>query len=228
MGFFEDEVYNNLDWLSQATLPLVFSGSKLLGEMPDRINVAMPTHKAAFYGGVYMSDVLEPYILSSANMAPLIKNCYAFRSDEKEMIIDPARNIHPVIWAEKIKSNFTEKEIIQHVSSQIHPIAASAYNSDIGRINEILDLMDYKPKHNEPNMRSSRSVRKKIRAIVARLHYIFNNNEWQIKDADLMMSFSNWVFQYTISGNLAALTNITKLKIMTHKQQPIYSIKETV
>ena len=91
-----------------------------------------------------------------------------------------------------------------------------------------MDLINYKPGEYDKDLRASRSANKKMKAIFKRLNQIFAKNEWQVKDADLMVSFIKWINQYIKDGNLAALTNITKLKIMTNKNQPIYSIKEAI
>lgn len=226
MSFFEDKVYDNLDWLSQATMPLVFSGNKLLADMPDRIDIDLSN--VGYNLGLGMSVVLESYRIENVSMDSLLKDCYTFMSIGDT--IDPANNTLPTIWAEKITKNFSDKAILIYVKNQIHKPTNAVAVADVGRTNEILDLIDYRPDktRGEKDIRSSRSMKKKIRAINNRLTNIFMKNEWQVKDADLMISFADWTYQYMVTGNLAALTNITKLKIMTHKKQAIYSIKETV
>jgi hypothetical protein len=223
MSFFDDEVYENLDWLSQATMPLVFSGNKILSDLPDKIEVNM--RNVDLNSFLYVSEILHGFNIGHGSIATSIMECYVFKSEGEE--IDPIKDIYPTVWLEKIKKDFSEKDIINYVRSHIiqHHTDKKA---DIGRINEILDLIDYKHTEHTVNLRTSRSARKKMSGVFRRLHEIFSKNEWQVRDADLMISFVGWINQYILDGNLAALTNITKLKIMTHKNQPIYSIKEAV
>ena len=45
---------------------------------------------------------------------------------------------------------------------------------------------------------------------------------------DLLLKAVNWACDYIKTGNLASLTNFNKLKVMTYKKDPIYSMEETV
>ena len=228
MGFFDDDVYENLDWLSQATTPLVFSGNKILSELPKSVDVS----KQAILSSLdrWRRLEIDPFIKTMIGGADtldrwvydLIRESYIFKG-EGDMIVNPAKDIFPSIQVVKIKQSFSEKEIIACVKDKLAYIAVG---EDIGRINEILDLIDYKPENGATNIRTSRSIKKKKIGICQTMNKIYANNQWQIRDADLMVSFIDWLEQYMLHGNLAALTNIIKLKIMTHKKQPIYSIKE--
>lgn len=228
MGFFDDDVYQNLDWLSQATTPLVFSGNTILGKMPDKVIVSsdLICKSLSQYGGLgissFVSDMLPHGHEIEYYVRDLLASCYSF-TGEGNMLIDTARGIFPAIQVVKIKQSFSEKEIIAYIQ---HKLRYGSGSGDVNRMNEILDLIDYKPENDEPNARTSRSFNKKTHGILTTLNKIFASNKWQVRDADLMVSFIDWVGQYILHGNLAALTNITKLKIMTHKKQPIYSIKE--
>lgn len=228
MGFFDDEVYENLDWLSQATTPLVFSGNKILNELPNHLSIDKQTVFKNVSRCNMQVDTFVTEMLGSSKsgmcheLFNLISNCYVFKA-EGDVIVDPINDLCPIIYIEKIKQSFSEKEVMQYVQGRLYIMRDG---KDIGRINEILDLIGYKPQPNEKNLRSSRSSRKKMMGVTRTLRDIIVSNKWEIRDADLIVSFINWVRQYIDDGNLAALTNITKLKIMTHKKQPIYSIKE--
>jgi len=225
MGFFDDDVYENLDWLSQATTPLLFSGNAILSALPDKIDVSPKNIRDSLgvNGGLYIGDFIHDKDEIGSDVFGMIKGCYNFIG-EGDMLVDPIRNIFHAIQVVKIKQSFSEKEIIAFIQDKLRYMRGDNAN----RINEILDLIDYKPKDSASNLRSSRSVKKKMHGVSATLNEIFASNKWQVRDADLMISFIDWVSQYIKNGNLAALTNITKLKIMTHKKQPIYSIKEVV
>ena len=53
-----------------------------------------------------------------------------------------------------------------------------------------------------------------------------SKNEWNIRDIGLSNRIAKWIKLYLCDGNLAAYTNFCKLKVMTHDDDPIYSIDE--
>ncbi len=55
---------------------------------------------------------------------------------------------------------------------------------------------------------------------------LFKTNEWKIKDTELANKVGFWIKDYIVDGNLAAYSNFCRLKVMTHKDQPIYSMEE--
>ena len=74
----------------------------------------------------------------------------------------------------------------------------------------------------------NKSGKKKVTAIKERLIKIFETNEWRIRDMALANKVGFWIKGYISGGNLADLTNLCKLKVMTHNNMPIYSVKEEV
>lgn len=229
MGFFDDDVYENLDWLSQAATPLVFSGNKILSDLPDKIDVSPKAilNSLNHYNHIAVSSFIDNYLDGDhvdCDIKDMLYECYNFVG-EGDMLVDPVNNIFPTIHVTKIKQSFSEKEIMRMVGRKLNYWCSC---DDVGRINEILELIEYKPKDGAKSLHSSRSIKKKLHGVLETLRDTLASNKWQIRDVDLMLSFVNWVYRYIQNGNLAALTNITKLKIMTHKKQPIYSIKEVV
>jgi hypothetical protein len=98
-----------------------------------------------------------------------------------------------------------------------------SYDINFGRINEILELLG----GCEEAMKT-RAARKKIHACGVRLKQILKNNEWNIKSAELADKLGEWIFNYVRDGRLDAFTNFCKLKVMTHKGLPIYTMQEEV
>ncbi len=93
---------------------------------------------------------------------------------------------------------------------------------NLERINEIIDVLG-----KGDDEKRNRSYRKKMRHIEVRLKEIFTTNEWRIRDMELANKVGHWITRYIEHGNLAALTNLCKLKIMTHDgNTPIYSMEE--
>lgn len=229
MGFFDDDVYENLDWLSQAVTPMLFSGNTILSQLPDTIDVSQLQMLDAInkYGRIEKSSILNSLVdreNTKTWIYEAIRRCFKFEC-ENNVMFDPGKGIFPSIKLVKAKQSFSEKEIIKLLEDRVYYMCL---DRNLERLNEILELIDYKPINNLPSARSSRSAKKKVAGITKTLNNIFAENQWQIRDADLMARLVSWIQEYVCYGNLAALTNITKLKIMTHKKQPIYSIKETI
>jgi hypothetical protein len=89
------------------------------------------------------------------------------------------------------------------------------------RANEVMEILG----KCEDGLRSRSEKRKKI-SIRTRLTSIFKTNEWKIKDTELANKVGFWIKSYINEGNIASFSNFCRLKVMTHKEQPIYSMEE--
>ena len=89
------------------------------------------------------------------------------------------------------------------------------------RANDIMELLG----GCEEGLRS-RSDRRKKSVIHKRVGEIFKDNLWNIRDTELATKVGSWIRCYIENGNLAAYSNFCRLKVMTHKGQPIYSMEE--
>jgi len=229
MGFFDDNVYQDMDWLSKATAPLVFSGIEILAELPDEIPLTkefLDDCCRPYSSSIYKGTVLDPMLDNSSyhitwRLKDMIRDCFRFEHNGETQLL-PKEDVYPEIKLVKHKTSLEEKDILNYVLESISNILHSNHYQH-SEANEMLDLLDY----NGP-ARSSRSAKKKRIALISTYRQIIKDDKWLIRDADLMIKIAKWIQEYVTVGNLAALTNVTKLKIMTHKQQPIYSIQETV
>jgi hypothetical protein len=97
----------------------------------------------------------------------------------------------------------------------------NSFNMSVSRANEILELLG----NSDAGLRS-RSPRKKKESLYYRLKNLFETNEWNIKDTELANKIGVWIVSYILNGDLSALSNFCRLKVMTHKGQPIYSMEE--
>lgn len=95
-------------------------------------------------------------------------------------------------------------------------------NESLSRMNEILDLIGTE----KASDRSTRSVKRKANALRHRISAIVANDEWRIRDYKIIEAFCENVQNYINYGTLHSLMNITRLKCMTHKGAPIYSMEE--
>jgi hypothetical protein len=152
-------------------------------------------------------------------------DCFAFEGS-KELSID-FENMTMTGELKLVKVTQTlEDEDLQKMMGikGIESLAHRRYDNDaatLTRANEILDIIDA-PKETT----RCRSIRKKVYGIRSRLTVIFKDNVWRIRDMELANKVGEWCRDYIEKGNLAALTNLCKLKVMTHNEMPIYSIEE--
>jgi hypothetical protein len=55
---------------------------------------------------------------------------------------------------------------------------------------------------------------------------LIKSKKIDIRDVSLVEKLGKWIELYCVDGNLPALANIAKIKIMSHQNRPIYSIQE--
>ena len=228
MSFFQDETYEKMDWLSQAISPFIFSANDVLAKMPDVIELSekkLMAHLNLLYStrlDVY--DLLRSHLSDSRldySSRMMLARQYQFQCDHKQFTLSLDNDIQNDIKVCLVKQNHVipDSEIIEHILAQI---SFNNRKTDSAKaVNDMLELLDNKEKFGN-------SVKMKKRQIVHLYQKIVRENTWQIRNADLLVNAWNWIDNYVTKGNLAALANITKLKVMTHKNQPIYSMKEIV
>lgn len=236
MGVFDDKRYEELDWISQATEPIESHLNEYMELLPDSIEINMDNF-VALMGHSYdlnlsKSSALRQYFAS----IQVQKNCTALSWSEREALLNnfefqiegnPIFNYEDntvtggKVLLVKINSSLEEDHL-----KKLHGAAGldslySFYAIDVARANEILELLG----NSEEGLRS-RSPRLKKNFLIKRIQQIIKNNEWNIKSADLADKICFWVKDYVSNGDLSALSNFCRLKVMTHKGLPIYSMEE--
>lgn len=236
MGVFDDKKFEELDWISQATEPIDSQLNEVLGLIPEEITIDFKTYCAMLRDGYgmdlntraaidYCVKTYCRHIAVSYDNLSYLREQFKFEGAaevtidfEKEIIIGELKLIKlSNTMDEKVLANLLGKEGIYRVSSMNIPSAG------LTRANDIMELLG----KCEAGLKS-RSERKKRQMIKERLVKLFKDNEWMIKDTELANKVGVWIYQYVADGNLAAYSNFCRLKVMTHKGQPIYSMQETV
>jgi len=236
MSVFADKKFESLDWISQATEPLESELNVLLGSLPDVVEIDFLTYKD-YIGESWSLDLNVNSIVNtlirpkttqslSWDSRSELTKCFILQIEGRPIIdFETATISNGCIKLVKTISSLEEvtlknllgKEGINEVYSMYVP------THGLSRANEIMELLC----HCEEGI-SSRSPRIKRKHITKRLKDIFKNNEWNIRDVELANKVGAWIADYIANGNLSALSNFCKLKVMTHKGNPIYSIEEVV
>lgn len=124
-----------------------------------------------------------------------------------------------------VRQNIPEQKIPEALESIIDNLFyfnSHLEKDSLNRMKEIIDIIGI-PDNERSILRSSS---KTSYYLTDRLRKIVKEDEWRIKKVDLIFKMVRWVRAYISHGNLAALTNFTKLKCMTHKGVAIYSMEE--
>jgi len=230
MSIFDDKVFNELDFMSQAVEPYEFPPNAILASMEDQYEVPVELMLTRASGSDISpwirDDKLMRLIGTTAGLTDeqqnILQQCYTIILDESQCVLDLENDIYPRITVNKKYDQFSHADMLQHIYVACDNIFSTIQQDDnFSRINEVLDILDANPKKI-----SSRSWRKKRTELGMRWHSIINDDEWKLRDARMMCRVADWIKRYINDGNLAAIKNLSLLKVLTHKEQVIYSMVE--
>jgi hypothetical protein len=237
MGVFDDKKFEELDWISQATEPIDSQMNEILGKVPETFNIDFKTYQD-LTEGAYSIDISLSKVISfvtnkfaygsniSYQQRSALEQCFQLEFSTDEIILDFERQMiyGGEITLVKLNSTMDEKVLEGMLGGE--GIDALSYlalrnNGALSRMNEVMELLG----KCEAGLKT-RSERRKRHTLLNRLRTLFKTNEWKIKDTELANKVGLWIRDYINDGNLAAFSNFCRLKVMTHKDQPIYSMEE--
>lgn len=234
MGVFDDKKFENLDWMTQITETIESELNVVLAKLPDRVEIDKKALEDYIHDGYGMSFNTRAVIRTF--LGPLraeykmswedeqrLTGCFKLEA-KGDLIIDYEKNtFEGELALVKVVHQFEDAELQKRLGQKGIDNLRNLNLGDahITRMNEVLDILGGCDKDLK-----NRSARKKLQATCRRLRQIFEENEWRIRDEVLADKVSYWIKDYIRNGNLAALTNFCKLKVMTHNNMPIYSIEE--
>lgn len=237
MGVFDDKKFEELDWISQATEPIDSELNEVLGALPDELIIDFNTY-LAIVGDNHNLDLSTDRIISylinkycsgryvTWREKNIISPLFNIEMSEPHLEINfETRTISGEIKFTKTASTLDEKVLESILGREGIDALSSIYvddmNNGMSRANEVMEILG----GCEAGIRT-RSFRRKVSSVRSRLIALFKNNEWKIKDTELANKVGRWAASYIRDGNLAAWSNFCRLKVMTHKDQPIYSMEE--
>lgn len=239
MGVFDDKKFEGFDWLSQATEPIESKLNEILGIMPDRVEIPYDllcriVNDGYFSNSIPKTKVIqviaaevsknEEYHTLGYKESEMLTSCFSFEVEENTIIDFESKILAGKIYLVKNRNTFEDKDL-EKIMGEVGFQAVSSmaiYDAPrMSRANEIMDLLG----KCESGLKT-RSGRNKQRMIKQRMNDIYKNNEWKLKDLELANKVGQWIRDYVVDGNLAAFSNFCRLKVMTHKGAPIYSMEE--
>jgi hypothetical protein len=234
MGIFDDKKFEQLDWMTQITEVIESDLNTILAKLPDVIDVNADFLVKNMSSGtiLYTNDIIRPIIRNltekdlSWDEENMLSRCFKFTTSPNAEYNFEANTLEGSITLTKVEATFSDEELQKMMGRKG---ITAVCNVDFGdanewplvRLNEILDILG-----DSEQYKRNRSYRKKMWQIENRLKEIFAGNEWRIRDMNLADQIGRWIVSYIEDGNLSALTNLCKLKVMTHSSMPIYSMVE--
>lgn len=237
MGVFDDKKFESLDWISQATEPIDSKMNEILAKMPDSYDITFEIFQSLNHRS-YSMDLSVQSIIGhilkldditftlTHNQITALNKCFKFESDDNVRLNYEDKTLTGNLRLIKVSSTMDEDVLkgmlgadgIEQVGycSLPQPISET-----MSRMNEVMEILS----GCNDGLRT-RSHYKKRNVITKRLQALFKGNEWNIRDTELANKVGYWIRDYIQDGNLAAFSNFCRLKVMTHKGQPIYSMEE--
>jgi len=243
MGVFDDKKFEELDWISQTTEPIDSAINDVLNLIPETTYVDFKMYKEICNDSYYNMNISVSKILNylikthvgheldlqiSSTQLNILDRCFKLEVEGEELILDFENKVISGGILKLVKTSTTmDEKVLESILGRegiesLH-CARMDYGDQMSRCNEVMELLG-----NCAEGLKTRSEHRKRRALFNRLNLLFKNNEWNIKDTELANKVGTWIKDYITDGNLAAFSNFCRLKVMTHKGQPIYSMEEIV
>jgi hypothetical protein len=226
---FKDKAFEQMDDMVQMLEPYEYSVNDIISIVPDSIDIDAKMLKyiiSRHYRSMSTFEIIanycttnnlysepELYKLKNTNLNDMFKiEC------EEETIFDVENStLDKDIKLIKIKNGLDDKEILDLYKRTIqnsHHVNKSTKKTNLKELAELFGAEIQPTKHG-----TYVSIKNKIIELI-------DSNELNIKNVDLFMRFSSYIGVFLQNGSLPALANIAKIKIMSRKGDPIYSIKE--
>ena len=242
---FNDVEYNSLDEISKLLEPYRDPRKEIVNDyMPDEIPIKVKhiykkiadnsTSMHSFEIGLIIQKELNTISIEknldvSFIGAHFLSECYSVQSDESDINISKASLEDETGAVLKKKIDMTEEKIKKDIIKlftynnndvfKFRSICIGTSKETNSRINEILSIFDLE------RVRVKNSERK-YRTLIQGIKSIMCTEELNIKNYMLGLKFSKWIAAYVLNGSTGAMSNICKLKILTHSKKAIYSIEE--
>lgn len=235
---FKDKVYEEMDDVSKMFEPFQFALNDELALLPDKIEVLpqdMLTEDGIFNYGTNVSSIVKKtarelglqHIIDKMRLLSE-KDFFKFEVEGEEgalITLDaPTMTMSHKIYVIKDKIAFDEQELEamrkRYILGNLKSNFDRSRDVNKPRFNEIADI------YGAEEVKSERSYHGKVFKFCQHMEKLIDEKTLDIRDMDLCHKFVKWIVYYVKNGNLAALNNLTRIKIITHEKRPIYSIEE--
>ncbi len=240
ISMFKDEVYDNLDDISKLVEPIESTINNELSKFPDKVEITIEDIRQLYsynwgWSSLQLNSIvsihaqklglLNLFRLNELQLSKFFKFEVEDIEDGDEVKINLTQNtMSHKVYLVKYTIGYDDRELEDMVKSSLTRFIKgnlhSARTVNKPRLNELADLFGAK------DVKGDRSFRGKVNKFCKHMDSLVDDKKLNIRDLDLCGKFSVWIGLYVRDGNLAALNNITRIKIMMHENRPIYSIQE--
>lgn len=229
---FQDKKYDELDWISQAVEPIESPLNEHLTKIPNEIELdfrlitrfGSDSWNGINFNSLYVIENILNWAGSNGVSTAPLTSCFDIEIIGAPILDFSAKEVvGGKILLKRVKESIDQdalKEILR--SSFYSALDIRVRDEEIGRFNEMADLIGC----NEAVR--SRSPHKKRSLLMRHLLETLVHDTWRIRSHTLAVKVALWISSYINNGDLAALSNFCKFKVMTHNGNAIYSVKETV
>ena len=234
---FKDKTYEQLDDLSKLVEPFEYSVNDELVKFPDRLQITadmLQSHMVAFgnlrltVDQLVSNKALELGLNSIYRQSSsLMKEFFVLEAEDPDADIfyDFENNtLSSPIYLVKVKQAYDDMELekmaLKILSYDLVANLRYVKSFSKARLNEIADL------YGSTEVKSKKSKSGKLATFSKHMEYLVSERKLNIRDISLCRKLMGWIVKYVVDGNLPALNNLTKVKIMMHNNLPIYSIEE--
>jgi hypothetical protein len=221
-SFFKDDKYEGMDFLTQAVRPLLWEPHEKFIQVPDEIEIEMDFLKEtgrnlSINMTTFLKKVSKDYFGNSHDLYEVSK--WFSIEVEKDTYIDlEKQEIIGSVKLVKKSTEISEQEILDYLAGQTFMDYRRRVQGEAKRAREIMELLGTTP---ESKKNSYNTLKNQVKDII-------RENKLKIYNGNLILKMASWIERYVLDEDLQALANFSKLKVMTHKNEPIYSMKEIV
>ena len=233
---FKDKVYEEMDDTEKLFEPFHYKANDLLAKIPDKIEInPADFFKSISWRGynVFSGDILHTKLQElnidthDVNVNDLLYD--KFFEFEVEGALDKKPSLNGSTWEMshniflvKTKIGYTEQQLEKLREQRIVNGIRGRIRNNMSkkRMNEVADI------YGASKVKQERGWRAKTYEFAEHIKTLLQDKTLDIRDMELCTKFVHWIQAYVVHGNLAALNNLTRLKIITHEKRPIYSIEE--
>lgn len=242
----KDSKFDELDWLSQATEPYICRLYDIHNAIPDKMSI--PYHElhkcmvSSFCSwGATRNGLIKSILADKPLLLEYYKTlCYGTQEAISDTLtidivgkpildIDSQSIINGEVFLTKKSSALEDKVIVAHFIRTVSSFRFDNINDDIfsksamlnqkSRCKEILEAIGVNAKIKNTFSSISNFLKRSIESKIEK-------DEWKIRDEELLLKLMGWLKDYIQDGNLAAVHNFYRFKLMTNDNRAIYSIEE--
>lgn len=240
MGNLRDEVYENLDYLSQLTEVVIGPQNEVLGRAPDRVELTFEQVnriKSRTWGSRagYELNVSQLLVdcLPRADIAYItdIKQHFKFEVSEDFSLDVANQQMTGSITMIKTLQQVDEKKMLEIALEKANRLL-SHYDWPNKRLRDkivtILNVFEAGSGTTWAKNLSGKVSYSGQDAIRAAMSSAILENKWRIRDANIILKVGQWINGYLAdeTDQDLGLVNLLKLKIMLDKDLPVYSVDE--